>query len=603
MERRWTFVDFQPQQPPPTQASTLPSSSPSPPTHPPQDQLSIQPFVPTPQSSQQFILSLSDGELVEVSVNNDAAYPFHSFKAVSDHTVISERPITNSSQVNSETCMETPLESFEIVFKPFFEILLAGVNDMRERRIAARHLPKAPNQRGRPGISNNDNLKYVSSFSSPFTIADMRVFLALFFRICVLNERSMSMYWGSADINHCGHGNWFVPRMSRRKYEEIYRCLNLDIDEWVTKMNQHFPTITVPTTNIAVDESMVPYRGRFNPHFMFIPRKPHPYGVKFETCADENLFLFKLHLHRRTMEHIPKPVMMKNRRQSIDRDTMEEAEETSVIEVVHFLCCEFQSGKHVIIGDNWYGGLSTLTEIQKIGLDCVLKCPNNRDTAFWDKVHAIRPVEGYSAATAKTDINQSFYAYCQHTVDGNETKYQNIISTIPFKKIFTTTIYSIDNENNRVPKSTKIHECFDFYNQMSGLIDETNRSILTCFYGHRKMDYTVAILVFFISICAHNARVLFNKGRREPWSQVQFLTELSNQLAPKQIPTTHNLIREHKRRTCSVCYWHERKKGKAKQEIKRKYTQFSCNKCKIAICQDCYHSFERHSGYYEECVQ
>ncbi len=41
-------------------------------------------------------------------------------------------------------------------------------------------------------------------------------------------------------------------------------------------------------------ESMAPYKGRFNPHFIFIPRKLYPYGVKYETIADENTYLFNI---------------------------------------------------------------------------------------------------------------------------------------------------------------------------------------------------------------------------------------------------------------------------------------------------------------------
>jgi len=69
-----------------------------------------------------------------------------------------------------------------------------------------------------------------------------------------------------------------------------------------------------------------------------------------------------------------------------------------------------------------------------------------------------------------------------------------------------------------------MHESFDFYDKISGFVDEANRSIMACYYGHRIMEYKIAILVFFLSLLAHNSRVLYNKSNPRPISQVDFVT-------------------------------------------------------------------------------
>lgn len=48
---------------------------------------------------------------------------------------------------------------------------------------------------------------------------------------------------------------------------------------------------------------------------MFIPRKPYPHGLKLETVADADKYLFQIHLHRRTEQENPKPILLSQRQE------------------------------------------------------------------------------------------------------------------------------------------------------------------------------------------------------------------------------------------------------------------------------------------------
>ncbi len=169
---------------------------------------------------------------------------------------------------------------------------------------------------------------------------------------------------------------------------EIFRCIDLDIDKWVEMMNNKFNEMLESSKNLCMDESMTPHRGRFNPHFIFIQRKPYPYGTKFETISDENLLLFRLNLHRRTIYDPEKPLLMRGKRESFDREKFSLSPSKTVPEIVCFLCGELDANKHIVVGDSWIGGLNASTELRKMKVDSVLKCMSNRPTDLWEKVQS-----------------------------------------------------------------------------------------------------------------------------------------------------------------------------------------------------------------------
>ncbi len=90
-----------------------------------------------------------------------------------------------------------------------------------------------------------------------------------------------------------------------------YLVAYLFIDKWLEVMNEQFKKKNC-SKNIYQWYHIVVH---FYPHFMFIPQKPHTYGVKFETAADDDTFLFKLNFHKPTEDGIStKQVLAKFKR-------------------------------------------------------------------------------------------------------------------------------------------------------------------------------------------------------------------------------------------------------------------------------------------------
>lgn len=107
------------------------------------------------------------------------------------------------------------------------------------------------------------------------------------------------MYW-QADTRH----DIVASMLSRNRFESITRYLRVSPPEagaaprnpfsfvhaFIASLNQSFPRHWNPGRHIALDESMVSFRGRSDIK-QFVPGKPHPHGYKIWVLANENYML------------------------------------------------------------------------------------------------------------------------------------------------------------------------------------------------------------------------------------------------------------------------------------------------------------------------
>lgn len=68
----------------------------------------------------------------------------------------------------------------------------------------------------------------------------------------------------------------------------MYKIRNI-----LDKINLNFDHLLTPGEIIAVDESMIPFRGRLK-FRQYIPSKRHKYGVKLFKVCDVNGFTYKI---------------------------------------------------------------------------------------------------------------------------------------------------------------------------------------------------------------------------------------------------------------------------------------------------------------------
>jgi hypothetical protein len=78
--------------------------------------------------------------------------------------------------------------------------------------------------------------------------------------------------------------------VSERQRDAAPRNPFSSVREFITALNHSFPQHWVPGRHLALDESMVSFRGRSDIK-QFVPGKPHPHGYKIWVLANENYML------------------------------------------------------------------------------------------------------------------------------------------------------------------------------------------------------------------------------------------------------------------------------------------------------------------------
>jgi hypothetical protein len=113
------------------------------------------------------------------------------------------------------------------------------------------------------------------------------------------------MYW-QADTRH----STVAAVLSRDRFESITRYLAVSppeagaaprnpfssVSAFIASLNHSFPRHWNPGRHLALDESMVSFRGRSDIK-QFVPGKPHPHGYKIWVLANEN-YMLQLQLYQ-----------------------------------------------------------------------------------------------------------------------------------------------------------------------------------------------------------------------------------------------------------------------------------------------------------------
>ena len=163
----------------------------------------------------------------------------------------------------------------------------------------------------------------------PVTISDLHGFLAIILNMGLIHLPELEDYWRTSWT--CAIP-FFGRVLSRNRFEEIFWMLHVShteptqpvhkIDKVRLVLEHLIPKFQAsyhPGRNIAVDETMVGFRGRFAAK-QYMPKKPVKWGVKAFTMADSssgyilNILVYTgqetLQGARRELSHLPQPAQV-----------------------------------------------------------------------------------------------------------------------------------------------------------------------------------------------------------------------------------------------------------------------------------------------------
>jgi hypothetical protein len=146
-----------------------------------------------------------------------------------------------------------------------------------------------------------------------------------------------------------------------------------------SEINSNMMSCWTPANIAVVDETLVPFKGRNNPHHVFIMRKPNPHGLKNWSLVDYSGYFFAFSLFRRD--------------RSGQQQTYEAADQTllrmaSVLPPGTLICA-----------DSYFGSLKALEGLAKQGKYGLFSCNSKRDTfIFKEDLHKKVNCDGESSS-------------------------------------------------------------------------------------------------------------------------------------------------------------------------------------------------------------
>ncbi|XP_055918628.1 piggyBac transposable element-derived protein 4-like [Eupeodes corollae] len=142
-------------------------------------------------------------------------------------------------------------------------------------------------------------------------VPEIRKFLGLVIYIAIIKYPAISLYWKTNQF----YKNNFVPHvMSRNRFQLLLKCIHFagnatiegnrleKVKYLLDILEKNFVSARIPGEILAVDESMIPWRGRLQ-FRQFNPGKSHKYGVKVYKLCATNGYTYTRSIYAGKFEH------------------------------------------------------------------------------------------------------------------------------------------------------------------------------------------------------------------------------------------------------------------------------------------------------------
>ena len=136
------------------------------------------------------------------------------------------------------------------------------------------------------------------------TIDEMRAFIGCILNMGIIQLPQLKDYWST---NKIGNIPFFRSVFTRDRFFQIFGTLHSgDIDSNIRRMKiqplldllcPRFESMYVPDQHIAIDESVISFRGRVG-FLQYLKGKPNPWGIKAFVLADSvSGYLYKARIY------------------------------------------------------------------------------------------------------------------------------------------------------------------------------------------------------------------------------------------------------------------------------------------------------------------
>ena len=414
------------------------------------------------------------------------------------------------------------------------------------------------------------------------TVEELKAFLGILIVMGLDHLPSLRLYW-SRDRNF--HKDRITEVFPIKRFLKVLRCLHLNnnqimpargtpafdklykIRPLITHFSQVYSESFTPSRNVAIDESMIGFKGRTSLK-QYMPMKPVKRGFKVWALAcSETGYLYAFDIYQGKGEAGP--------------DTLGER-------VILKLLASLEDKGFCAYFDNFF---TTIPLMKKLADRSLFGCGTIRQTRkHFPKRHLIED--------KKIAMGQSDFAVC------------NEISIVKWKDRGTKSVTVCSNMHNaadtgQVLRTNKTGERETVacpksvvdYNKYMGGVDRFDQRLESYCVSWKSRRWWMKLLYYFIDSSIVNAYIIYKETlkkynpRKKPMSHLKFRSLLADQFIgnftarkkPGPLPlrnafeNAHFPVKTTKRR-CQQC---------SKRGVQKR-SNYMCNECQIALCVECF---------------
>ena len=210
------------------------------------------------------------------------------------------------------------------------------------------------------GLFNSTNQRKKRA-AVQLTRADIELYIAVLFHMCVDPSRNSRDYWNKDP----SIGDPLIQSLiTRESFENIQSSLHFGengVFTLINKLSAQFKECWHVGEWVSLDESMIPFRGPY-PHIRHVPRKPHAWGIMLYCVVDNSQWCWDIMMWKKEFKGVKKNIDI-------------------VCDMVDSLPDHEQ---RVIFADRAFGSLATIEKLLDLGYYATMFTKKDRPSELFD---------------------------------------------------------------------------------------------------------------------------------------------------------------------------------------------------------------------------
>lgn len=294
------------------------------------------------------------------------------------------------------------------------------------------------------------------------------------------------------------NNNVLMPKRGETGYDKLYK-----IRPFLTMIKQNFQTYYNPERVVAVDESMIKFKGRSTIK-QYMPKKPIKRGYKVWSLVDKKGYLWNFDMYVGKVG-----------------DTVQKDLGGSVVKN---LSLPIQNKNHCLYMDNYFTSVPLLNYLKIKGIHACGTVNSSRK-----HLPKMKPDSALKIGDYDWEISDK---NCVSIVKWKDKRIVNLLSNFHDPKNVTQVKRRAkDGTQSMVPCPLVLHD----YNNNMNCVDKFDQNKKSYQIDRKSQKWWHRIFFFFFDSAIVNSRILYNEITKESMSMKDFRRQVSRELVAKTL--------------------------------------------------------------------